>query len=61
MMQLWSSGDGMGSSVENKLETIDLSSRKIEQELVAEINFRVNERRINSRGSSAIHKITKTL
>ena len=38
MMQFWSSGDGTGSRVENKLETIDLS--KSEQERVAIINFR---------------------
>jgi hypothetical protein len=34
MMKFWSSGegDGTGSRVKNKLETIDLSSRKIERE-----------------------------
>jgi hypothetical protein len=49
MMQFWSSGDRTGSRVENKVETIDLSSRKIEQERVVAINFRLNERRSNSR------------
>jgi hypothetical protein len=39
IMQFWSSCDGTGR-VENKLETIDLSSRKIEQERVAVINFK---------------------
>jgi hypothetical protein len=51
MMKFCSSGDGTGSRVQNKLETIELSSRKIEQERVAVVNFRVNERRSNSRGS----------
>ena len=51
MMKFWSTGDGTGSRVQNKLETIELSSRKIEQERVAVVNFRVNERRSNSRGS----------
>ena len=55
MMKFWSSGDGdgTGSRVKNKLETINLSSRKIEQERVAVVNLRVNERRSNSRGSKA--------
>ena len=54
MIKFWSSGDSTGSRVENKLETIDLStSRKIERERVAVVNLRVNERRSNSRGSSA--------
>jgi hypothetical protein len=53
MMKFWSSGDGTGSRVKNKLETIDLSSRKIERERVAVVNLRVNERRSNSRGSRA--------
>ena len=55
MMKFWSSGDGdgTGSRVKNKLETINLSSRKIEQERVAVVNLRVNERRSNSRGSRA--------
>ena len=35
MMKCWSSGDSTGSRTENKLETIDLSSRTIEQERVA--------------------------
>ena len=35
MMTFWSSGDGTGSRVKNKLETIDLSNRMIEQERVA--------------------------
>ena len=30
-MKFWSSGDGMGSRVEKKLKTIDLSNRKIEE------------------------------
>jgi hypothetical protein len=45
MMKYWSSGDGTGSRVQNKLETINLSSRMIEQERVAVVNFRMNERR----------------
>jgi len=59
IMQFWSSCDGTGR-VENKLETIDLSSRKIEQERVAVINFRVYERRSKCRGSSATHEIANT-
>ena len=59
-MKFWSSGDGTGSRVKKKLKTIDLSSRKIEEKRVAVINFRVNERRRNSRGSRAIHKIANT-
>jgi hypothetical protein len=39
MMQFWSSGDSTGSRVENKLEMIDLISRKIEQERVAIVNL----------------------
>ena len=42
-MKFWTSGDGMGSRVEKKLKTIDLSSRKIEKR-VAVINFGMNER-----------------
>ena len=42
-MKLWSPGDGMRSKVENKLDTIDLTSRKIEPERVALLNFRVSE------------------
>jgi hypothetical protein len=52
MMTFWSSGYGTGSKVEKKSETIDLSCRKEEQERNAVINFRVNERRSSSRGSS---------
>jgi hypothetical protein len=60
MMKFWSSGDGTGSRVEKKLKAIDLSSRKIEQERVAIINFGVDERGSNSRSSSVIHSITNT-
>jgi hypothetical protein len=51
MMTFWSSGDGIGTRVKNKMETIDLSNRKIKEERVAVVNFRVNESRSNSRGS----------
>jgi hypothetical protein len=60
MMKFWSSGDGTGSRVEKKLKAIDLSSRKIEQERVAIINFGVDERGSNSRSSSVIHSIANT-
>jgi hypothetical protein len=50
MMKFWSSGDGTRGQ-QNKLEIIDVSSRKIEQERVAVVNFGVNERSSNSRGS----------
>ena len=56
-MQFQNSGDGTGSRVENKFETFDLSSRKIEQKRVAVFNLRVNDRSSNNRGSSVIHKI----
>ena len=59
-MQFWSSVDGTGSRVENMLETIDVCRRKIEQERVAVIKFRVNERRSNGKDSSAIHEIANT-
>ena len=59
-MKFWSSGDGTGSRVEKKLKAIDLSSRKIEQERVAIINFGVDERGSNSRSSSVIHSIANT-
>ena len=36
----------------NKLKTIDLSSRKIERDRVAVVNFGVNERTSNRRSSS---------
>ena len=39
IIQFWSSGDGTGSRFENNLETIDMSSRKIEQKRVAAINL----------------------
>jgi hypothetical protein len=50
--------DGTGRRVEKKLKTIDLSSRKIEEERVAVINFAMNERSGDSR--SAIHSIVNT-
>jgi hypothetical protein len=48
-MNFWSLGYMMTfwSRVENKLEANDLSSKKIEQERVAVINVRVNEKRSN--------------
>jgi hypothetical protein len=58
-MKFWSSGDGTGR-VEKKLKTIDLSSRKIEQEIIAAINSGQNERRSNSRNSSTIYSIPNT-
>ena len=42
-MKCWSSGDGTGSRVDNKLKTVDLSSRKIEQKRVAVVTFGANE------------------
>ena len=59
MMKFLSLGDGTGSRVEKKLKTIDLSSRKIEEQRVAIINFGMNERcsekTSDSRSCSAIH------
>ncbi len=53
-MKFRSSGDGTGCRIQNKLKTIDLSCRKIKQERVAVVDFRVNERSSNSGSSSAI-------
>ncbi len=39
MMKLWISSDGMGSRIEIKLKTANLSSWKIEQKRVAVVNF----------------------
>ena len=43
MMKFWSSSNGSGSRIENKLKTINLSSRKIEQKRVAVVDYGVNE------------------
>ena len=43
MMEFRSSSDGTRSRIENKLETIDLSSWKVKQKRFAIVDFRVNE------------------
>ena len=48
MMKFWSTSDGTGSRIENKLKTVSLISWKIKQKRVAIVNFRVNERSSNS-------------
>ena len=58
MMTFWSSCDGTGSSIENKLETVNLSGWKIEQKRIAVVNFGVNERSSNSRSSSMINHVS---
>ena len=48
MMKFWSTSDGTGSRIENKLKTVSLISWKIKQKRVAIVDFRVNERSSNS-------------
>ena len=43
----WSSGNVIGSIIENKLKTIDLHSMKIEKRRIAVINCIKNKRSIN--------------
>jgi EAL domain-containing protein (putative c-di-GMP-specific phosphodiesterase class I) len=38
LMQFWITDYGTSSRVENKLKTIDLSSRKIDPEIIAAVN-----------------------
>ena len=54
MMKFWSSSDGTGSRIKNKLKTANLSSWKIEQKRVAVVNFRVNERSDNTHNKSSM-------
>jgi hypothetical protein len=58
MMKFWILGDGTGSRIEKKLNTIDLSIGKIEQERVL-INFAVIERSGNRRSRSVIISCSK--
>ena len=48
MMKFWSTSDGTGSRIENKLKTVSLISWKIKQKRVAIVDFIVNERSSNS-------------
>lgn len=48
MMKFWSSSDGTGSRIKNKLKAINLSSWKIKQKRVAVVDLGVNERSSNS-------------
>ena len=48
MMKFWSTSDGTGSRIENKLKTVSLISWKIKQKRVAIVDFGVNERSSNS-------------
>ena len=59
-MKFRSFGDGASNRIKDKLKTISLSSRKIEQKRVAVVNFRMDERGSNSTGSSLINSITDT-
>ena len=44
MVKLGSFSDGTSSRIENKLQTICLSEREIEQKRVAVVKFRMNKR-----------------
>jgi len=59
-MKFWSFGDGTSSRIQNKLQTISLSSRKIKQKRVAEVNFGMNERSGNGTSSRMINRLTNT-
>ena len=48
----------MGSRIENKLKTVNLSSRKIKQNRLTVVNFRVNERSSNSISSSMVNHVS---
>ena len=48
VMKFWSSSDGTGSRIKNKLKTIELSSREIEEKRVAIVNLGVDDRSSNS-------------
>ena len=48
VMKFWSTSDGTGSKIENKLKTVSLSSWKTKQKRVAIVDFGVNERSSNS-------------
>jgi len=48
VMKFWSTSDGTGCRIKNKLKTVSLSSWKIKQKRVAIVDFGVNERSGNS-------------
>ena len=47
MVKFWGFGDGTCSRIQNKLETISLSSWKIKKERVTVVYFGMNERNGN--------------
>lgn len=53
-MKFMTACDSMSSSIENKLETISISRRKIERKRVAIVKFKMNKRRRNTAGCSTI-------
>ena len=48
VMKFWSSSDGTGSRIKNKLKTVELSSREIEEKRVAIVDLGVDDRSSNS-------------
>ena len=51
MIEFMGFGDSTSSRIENKLTTIDLSTREIEKKRIAIVQFRKNERSGNGNGS----------
>ena len=47
-MKYWSSSDGAGSRIDNKLKTVNLSILVIKQKGVVIVDFGVDERNSNS-------------
>ena len=60
MIEFWSSGVSKGSRIDNKLNALSLSSKKVQQERVAVVDFEVNERSSNTTSSTAINHIVST-
>lgn len=59
-MEFWCFGDGTCSRIQDKLQTISLSGRKIKKKRVAVVYFGMNERSGDSAGSRMINCITDT-
>ena len=45
-------GDGTSSSIKNKLQTVSLNYRKVQQNRIAVVKFRMNEESNNGTSSS---------
>ena len=57
-MKFRSFGDSTSSSIQNKLQTLSLNRRKIQQKKIEIVEFTVNERSSNGTGCSMINGIS---